>query len=216
MDEERKGTTMSVFEMRRLLGIKKTESFWLINKHYFKTILVKNRRRIDIESFEEWYANQVKHKKVDGPPPGAKLREKSYSPQDIAEILDVQIDVVYSLIRKYHIPTILVDDWMRVPKEEFEKWYAGQGRYRITEDRERDRETEENSLSLPEIARELGVKRDTVYSIVKGKKNREQLEIVVVAEKKRVTRESFERWYAGQHRYIKVRDRDRQETAESF
>ena len=206
---------MSVEEMRRLLGIKKTESFWLINKHYFKTILVKNRRRIDIASFEEWYANQVKHKKVNGPPPGEELRKRSYSPQDVADLLDIQSDVVYSLIKRDHIPTILVDGWIRIPKEAFEEWYGSQKKYRTLEDRELDRDQEESSMTLPEMARMLGVSRDTVYSIVNGKKNSQQLETVIIAEKKRVTKESFERWYASQHRYIKVSERHKEGVKES-
>ena len=33
----KEATTMSVREMREHLGIKKTESYWLINKRYFDT-----------------------------------------------------------------------------------------------------------------------------------------------------------------------------------
>ena len=34
----KEATTMSVREMREHLGIKKTESYWLINKRYFDTV----------------------------------------------------------------------------------------------------------------------------------------------------------------------------------
>ena len=30
--------TMSVPEMRRLLGVKKTESYWLVHRNFFKTL----------------------------------------------------------------------------------------------------------------------------------------------------------------------------------
>ena len=43
--------------MGRMLGLCKTESYWLIKKNYFKTILVGNTMRVMIDSFEEWYAN---------------------------------------------------------------------------------------------------------------------------------------------------------------
>ena len=33
--------------------------------------------RVDIASFEKWYANQVKHKKVNGAEPGAELMKSS-------------------------------------------------------------------------------------------------------------------------------------------
>lgn len=55
--------TMSVPEMRRLLGLKKTDSYWLVHRNFFQTYIVNGQMRVDIASFEKWYANQVKHKK---------------------------------------------------------------------------------------------------------------------------------------------------------
>ena len=48
MAEMRKRTSMSVLEMGRMLGLGKTESYWLIKKNYFKTILVGNTMRVMI------------------------------------------------------------------------------------------------------------------------------------------------------------------------
>lgn len=79
MAEMRKRTSMSVLEMGRMLGLGKTESYWLIKKNYFKTILVGNTMRVMIDSFEEWYANQFKYQKVDGTPPGEELKKTTYS-----------------------------------------------------------------------------------------------------------------------------------------
>ena len=70
--------TMSVPEMRKLLGLKKTESYWLIHRKFFRTETIGGMMRIDLESFEKWYANQVKYRKVVGEAPGKELREKSY------------------------------------------------------------------------------------------------------------------------------------------
>lgn len=53
MAEMRKRTSMSVPEMGRMLGLGKTESYWLIKKNPFKTILVGNTMRVMIDSFEE-------------------------------------------------------------------------------------------------------------------------------------------------------------------
>lgn len=75
---DKKKTTMSVPEMRRMLGLRKTDSYWLVHKQCFETVMVKGKMRIVIDSFERWYANQVKYKKVDGPPP-----EKSSDPTPI-------------------------------------------------------------------------------------------------------------------------------------
>lgn len=55
MAEMRKRTSMSVLEMGRMLGLGKTESYWLIKKNYFKTILVGNTMRVMIDSFEELF-----------------------------------------------------------------------------------------------------------------------------------------------------------------
>ena len=43
MAETRKRTSMSVPEMGRMLGLCKTESYWLIKKNYFKTSLTNAR-----------------------------------------------------------------------------------------------------------------------------------------------------------------------------
>lgn len=58
--------SISVPEMRRILGLGKTESYWLIKKGYFKTIMLFGKIRVMTDSFEEWYANQFHYKKTDG------------------------------------------------------------------------------------------------------------------------------------------------------
>lgn len=54
-------TTMSVREMQHLLGLGKTDSYWLLHKNFFEVILINDKMRIVISSFEKWYANQVKY-----------------------------------------------------------------------------------------------------------------------------------------------------------
>ena len=46
-------TTMSVREMRQLLGLGKTDSYWLLHKNLFEVILINDKRRIVISSFEK-------------------------------------------------------------------------------------------------------------------------------------------------------------------
>ena len=50
---------MSVPEMRRMLGLGKTASYWLVKKNYFETIVVAGRMRIMLDSFERWYQSQT-------------------------------------------------------------------------------------------------------------------------------------------------------------
>ena len=213
MNEETNRTTMSVAEMRRMLGLGKTDSYWLIHKHCFETITVNGRMRVVIDSFEKWYANQVKHKKTDGSPPGTELRERSYSPQEIAELLGIDDASVYYLIKRDHIPVFYVDTWMRISKEDFNSWYNSQDKHRTKEDRDRDAELEASSMTLPEAAREPGLDRREGYSIFNAKENSNNFKYVTVAGRRRVTKESFEIWYRGQEKYIKISDLPEEEQA---
>lgn len=79
-------TTMSVSEMQRMLGLSKTEAYWLVHKNVFDTIIVEKKMRVVIASFEKWYANQLRRSKVNGPPPGADLRACSLSVKETFDI----------------------------------------------------------------------------------------------------------------------------------
>ncbi len=62
---------------------KKTESYYLVNKKVFDTVMVAGQKRVVKASFEEWYARQDWYRKVDGEPPGAKLHSNMYSVADL-------------------------------------------------------------------------------------------------------------------------------------
>lgn len=64
--------SMSVREMGRMLGLGKTNSYWLVKKHYFETILVAGKMRVLVDSFEDWYQNQTHYKKVAIPSDGGE------------------------------------------------------------------------------------------------------------------------------------------------
>ena len=51
---DKKKTTMSVPEMRRMLVLRKTDSYWLVHKQCFETVMVEGKMRIVIDSFEHW------------------------------------------------------------------------------------------------------------------------------------------------------------------
>ena len=124
-----KKTTMSVPEMRELLGLKKTESYWLVHRGFFKTKIIGGQMRVDLESFEEWYRNQVKHKKINGENPGAELIKTSYSFQDAANLLGIHSATLYEIWKKENLETITVDFVRRIPIEVFENWYKNQIMY---------------------------------------------------------------------------------------
>lgn len=195
---------MSVPEMQRLLGLGKTDAYWLVKKQCFETVVVAGKIRVVIDSFEHWYANQVKHSKVHGPPPGKELRAKSYSPQELAEELGVALSTIYDIIKRCHIETFEVDTWMRIPKDSFRKWYSAQHKYRTRADRARDAVLEADTLTMPEVARLLQIPRKDVYTILLYGKDRHQFEFVTIGDRRRVTKASFERWYSGQNKFCKT------------
>ena len=130
---------MSVHEMGDMLGLKKTDRYWLVHKNYFRTETLLGKMRVEIASFEKWYANQ--------------------------------------------------------------DWYHSQSRYRTQEDRKKDAAAEAASLSMPEMARLLDVPRSTVYGILSSKKYAPLLDVIVIAGRRRVTKESFERFLQAQDTY---------------
>lgn len=179
MAEMRKRTSMSVLEMGRMLGLGKTESYWLIKKNYFKTILVGNTMRVMIDSFEEWYANQFKYQKVDGTPPGEELKKTTYSMEELGQRLGLKEATAYELVAKGHFDVVDVLGKRRVTKESFERWYASQTDYRTVEDQELDADIMASTYGLPEMARMLGVHRQTIYCALPGfvdSKNEEKTE----------------------------------------
>ena len=80
---------------------------------------------------------------------------------------------------------------------------ASQTDYRTVEDQELDADIMASTYGLPEMARMLGVHRQTIYYIVAN----EDFELIKVGRYKRATKESFEKWYQNQTRYQLAEDR---------
>ena len=91
---------MSVHEMGDMLGLKKTDRYWLVHKNYFRTETLLGKLRVEIASFEKWYANQEKYHKVTGEEPGLELKKSSYSPRKIVRKMQLQRQPV-SVCRKW-------------------------------------------------------------------------------------------------------------------
>ena len=122
---------MTVAQMGEMLGLKKTDSYWLVHKKLFETKKLAGKTLVVVSSFEKWYENQIKYHKVCGTEPGLRLRKYSYSSRDISVLLDVSEQTAYNLIRRDGLKTILVDGWKRVPVEEFERWFNSQTKYSL-------------------------------------------------------------------------------------
>lgn len=192
---------MTVSEMGNLLGLKKTDRYWLLHKDLFLHEEYYGKIRINIDSFEKWYANQIKYHKVTGEEPGLELKNKTYSVKDISKLLGICESCVYDLMKKDVFEVIIVDYWKRIPKKSFWSWYEGQSHYRTQQDKEKDAKIEAESITMPEMARLLGIKRNNVYSLLRNKQYCSYFEIVVIGDKKRITQESFQRFLKAQNTY---------------
>ena len=121
--------TMSVPDVMRILGLGKTATYRLINQCRFKTYLVLGKMRVDVDSFEDWYAGQFHYKKVDGTPPGEKWRHTTMSVPEMADLLGLKSGTAYDLVKRGYFETTLIDRRIRIITSSFEAWYQKQTHY---------------------------------------------------------------------------------------
>lgn len=81
--------TMSVPEMRWLLGLKKTDGYWLVHRNFFQTYIVNRQMRVDIARFEKWYEHQIMYQKVGRMPTITDLEKDYIRLQDAADLLEI-------------------------------------------------------------------------------------------------------------------------------
>ena len=193
--------TMSVPEMRKLLGLKKTESYWLVHRNFFKTEIIGGVMRVDIESFEKWYVNQVKHKKVNGEAPGRELTKTSYSFQEVANLLGVNNANLYEIWKREKRKTITVDFVMRIPKEEFEKWYEQQDVYKKADKMPTISDMERDYIRFEEAAMFLDVMEPEMLKLIRTSEYRNLFDIRIFNNKKWISRKSFQLFLNAQNEY---------------
>lgn len=116
--------------------------------------------------------------------------------------------------KKNQMEAVIVDYWKRIPKESFQNWYKSQSRYRTKEDRKKDALLEDATITMPEMAQLLGTTRSAVYTILDNPKYSHFFEFIVIAEKKRITKESFRKFLEGQDRYKLDPSNDYEELAQ--
>ena len=184
--------TMSVPEMRKLLGIKKTESYWLVHKNYFKTELINGTMRVDIASFEKWYANQTKHKKVTGEKPGAQLCAASYSFRDVANMLGEYDGTIYDLWNRKGLPTVTVNYRKRIPREIFDSWYEKQNEYHKVDGPATIEEIEEKFILFREAAAMLKMSNEELLTLIRKGKYKDLLDMRMFDNKRWISRRGFQ------------------------
>ena len=207
--------TMSVSEMRKLLGLKKTEGYWLVHREFFKTEIIGGMMRVDIESFEKWYANQVKHKKVDGEEPGRELIKGSYSFQDAANLLGVNNACLYEIWKKEERKTIKVDFVKRIPKEEFGNWLSEQTVYKKSDRIPTISDMEKGYIRFEETARLLNIQEDTMLKLIRTSKSKAFFEVRVFDNKKWISKRSFRLFLNAQNEY-RITDNDENTSSDNL
>ena len=192
MNADEMKRTMSVPEMRKLLGIKKTESYWLVHKNYFKTELINGTMRVDIASFEKWYANQTKHKKVTGEKPGAQLCAVSYSFRDVANMLGEYDGTIYDLWNRKGLPTVTVNYRKRIPREIFDSWYEKQNEYHKVDGPATIEEIEEKFILFREAAAMLKMSNEELLTLIRKGKYKDLLDMRMFDNKRWISRRGFQ------------------------
>lgn len=192
MNADQMKKTMSVPEMRELLGLKKTESYWLVHKNYFKTEIIDGTMRVDIASFEKWYANQTKHKKVTGEKPGAQLCATSYSFRDVANMLGEYDGTIYDLWNRKGLPTVTVNYRKRIPREIFDSWYEKQNEYHKVDGPATIEEIEEKFILFREAAAMLKMSNEELLTLIRKGKYKDLLEMRMFDNKRWISRRGFQ------------------------
>ena len=209
-----KRTWMTVPEMGKLLGLKKTDRYWLVHKNVFESKEIAGKIRINIASFEKWYANQVKYKKVGGEEPGKELREKSYSFKEAANILGIHDCDLYDIWKNEKLEYITVDFVRRIPVDIFEKWYADQDVYRKVTHIPTAEELENDYICLQDAADLLGISREKLAKIARREEIGRLLDSTICNNKRWITRKSFQLFLNAQNVYYIMNDGDKQEESQ--
>ncbi len=183
--------TMTVPHMRRMLGLGKTESYWLVHRHFFVTVEVAGHLYVDVDSFEKWYANQVKHKKVDGEEPGKELRERTYSFQEAAAILGCYSQDLYRIWQDKGLEIEEVDFTKRIPKAVFEEWYAGQSKYKKLDQILDGSIVKEFYMPATKAAELLGISAEMISKLAKRQEYVEVLKAVVFEDRRWISKKGF-------------------------
>ena len=122
--------TITVMELGKILGLGKTGVYRLVNKCFFKTYVVFGKMRVDVASFEEWYASQFHYTKVDGERPGKKYG-KTIHHGTVYKILGIPKATARDLIEREGIEVLRIDGCARVMEDSFWKWFKSQDKYNL-------------------------------------------------------------------------------------
>lgn len=200
MDKNKK--YMSVAEMGKMLGLKKGARYWLIRKGCFRVVTLCGKMWVDVESFEKWYAGQIHYHKVNGEEPGKEITEKTYSLQEIMEMLNISQCTMYEILAWHDFDIIRTDQKQRISKESFWKWYKGQNHYRIAEDRKETEAKAADTLTIKEAADLLGINKSSFEAVMRHWYFGQYFDYVKIDRLRRITKNSFLLFLKKQDKYF--------------
>lgn len=156
----------TVQELQEILGVsrptvynllKKTDRYWLVHKNVFESKEIAGKMRINIASFEKWYANQIKYHKVTGEELGKELKAWSYSVPEMARLLGLTRSQVYQILRNpkysHFFETIVIAEKKRITKESFQKFLEGQDLFHLDPANDYEELAQEQNIVLANFRR---------------------------------------------------------------
>ena len=149
---EKSKKTMSVPEMRRLLGLKKTDSYWLVHRNFFQTYIVNGQMRVDIASFEEWYEHQIMYQKVGRMPTITDLEKDYIRLQEAAALAGVTSGTITKWIQMGHFSSAGEGKALRIHRNEFLKWLK---EYQEATQRRKKQKSEKKKLNINSLLEPL-------------------------------------------------------------
>ena len=149
---EKSKKTMSVPEMRRLLGLKKTDSYWLVHRNFFQTYIVNGQMRVDIASFEEWYEHQIMYQKVGRMPTITDLEKDYIRLQEAAALAGVTSGTITKWIQMGHFSSAGARKALRIHRNEFLKWLK---EYQEATQRRKKQKSEKKKLNINSLLEPL-------------------------------------------------------------
>lgn len=202
-----KSRLISVEEMGRLLGLRKTARYWLLQKNLFATTEVLGKQWIIRDSFEKWYAGQQHYHIEESDDPDDSRSSGGLTVKEIATLIGRSEKTVNRLIRENNLETFIRKNRLLVPAEAFQSWIAGQDRYKICDNLQEEypentggQETIQNRsgagrhnpeyLSVREAADLAGVSLTTVFTLIRNR----QISAKRCGRKTYISKESFTAW----------------------
>ena len=143
---------MSVMEMGKLLGLGKTESYYLVRKNYFKVITVGTTMRVMIPSFEEWYEHQIMYQKVGRMPTITDLEKDYIRLQEAAALAGVTSGTITKWIQMGHFSSAGAGKALRIHRNEFLKWLK---EYQEATQRRKKQKSEKKKLNINSLLEPL-------------------------------------------------------------